>query len=214
MDPEDFFADVSWSAPTGQHCTFTPVERRPRLYLLGGSGKPSKLAALAAARKKDKENQLAADKPSSAVTLLDTLSTKESQPMTSMSTPQQATDQLKSPPSEQKEQKTLASLSLRNKTSSSPPTPLLAEATKESPESTPRAPPTATELGCGPSPFGAELSRTTQFKIHREAVACFRDSITLALFDTLNLPSQDAFNGPSPDAVVLQAQAKGVKLAA
>lgn len=81
----DFFADTPWlNVPAHRLGNISEANPTPRGYLLGGSSKPSKLAALAAARKKKQEEARANTSssqgedqaPDKAVAILDRLKAK------------------------------------------------------------------------------------------------------------------------------------------
>jgi elongation factor 1 alpha-like protein len=83
MGAGDFFADAPWGCiPADRKSTMTHVPAFPRLGLLGGSSKPSKLAALAASRKRQNEEKKKGESattpdPDRAVSLLDQLAVKK-----------------------------------------------------------------------------------------------------------------------------------------
>jgi elongation factor 1 alpha-like protein len=81
---KSFFSDVPWgSIPLHRRSEMVHVSILPRMGLLGGSSKPSKLAALAASRKKQNEDKKKNDQKSQApeagraVSLLDRLAAKK-----------------------------------------------------------------------------------------------------------------------------------------
>ncbi|PNS15003.1 HBS1-like protein [Sphaceloma murrayae] len=206
----DVFAGITWSAPTPEtRCVFTPIERRPRLRLLGGSGKPSKLAALAAARKKEKENQASGERVSGALSLLDRLNSKDMALKEPTATPLKVdkAEPMPVPP----EKRTISSLATRSKRPSVPSAPAEPVKAQQLPifEPPKKALPTVEQLSSGPSSFGWMLSALSQSSADPLSPERFQHNLTLALLRTLDVPSQESFRGPSPDAVVLRAQAKG-----
>lgn len=180
----------------------------PPLRLLGGSapgGKPSKLAALAAARKKKEAEQKAGGqgKPVGAASLLDRLSTKAVHPVSSQPGP-----------SSGHENEPLAprAYPIRKRKSPSPPPPVAerrptpSEPTLQQPLARP-----ATNVRASPSIFAQAMcgggARTLS---NQTDTMRFRENIMPALYGAeSNLANNNPFTGPSPDDIVMQAQAKG-----
>ncbi|KAH0269103.1 hypothetical protein KCU71_g19229, partial [Aureobasidium melanogenum] len=86
-NPADLFNGIPWfNVPEERVGCIVSEQVRPPLRLLGGTGKPSKLAALAAARKKKEAEQKAAqegaqsEKPAGVASLMDRLGTRSAQP--------------------------------------------------------------------------------------------------------------------------------------
>ncbi|KAF4547679.1 Elongation factor 1 alpha-like protein-like protein [Elsinoe fawcettii] len=206
MNPADVFKNVSWEAPTAPTgASFQPVNRMPRLYLLGGSGKTSKLAELA---KRRKENlAMNKDQASDAVSLLDRLGNKP--PTTGMPARSVAGQEQK--PAPPVEKRTVISLSNRTKRQPSPPKSPAPEPTRSKEplkDERPALPP-ASALSCESSTFAQTLGKHPRNSALPLDGHVFGHNMTIALFGTPDLPAQDDLLGPSPDAIVLQAQAKG-----
>ena len=185
----------------------------PPLRLLGGSGKlPSKLAALAAARKRKDAEQKAGnagttqDDPSANKSLLDRLSTKLSQP-THMQPSRPALEE-NVPPSTQR------AFPIRKRKSPSPP-PGLAERRPIPSEPALQLSPTPSlpvpDIRAAPSIFAqAMCGRAVPPLNTSPQTTHFRENIVPSLFGTNpTLADTNPFAGPSPDDVVIQAQAKG-----
>lgn len=206
------FKDISWSIIPEQsrQATFTAVVPRPHLALRGGSGKPSKLAALAASRRlaepKKEDSQIRTNSPQSntspsAISLLDKLSLKETKPW-SASSPSLASrlgSAKRQREEESKSSMTATTISRDKRDGSS----------SESPQKEPRL--TAEEA------LQEQPQLTTQASAFASAL-CGKHSIThqvdilSSMSETLhmtNLREENGFSGPSPDDIVTQAQAKG-----
>lgn len=188
----------------------------PPLRLLGGSapgGKVSKLAALAAARKKKEAEQktgnVAAneDKPPASLSLLDRLGSKPAQPIDAEQP--EPTKQENLPPQTQR------SYPIRKRKSPSPPPPF-AERRPTPSESTIQQPqvPIATlpSVRAAPSIFAQAMcgGAVRRSSTHTESSSHFRENIVPTLYGSdSSLANANPFAGPSPDDVVIQAQAKG-----
>ncbi|KAF2149357.1 hypothetical protein K461DRAFT_270960 [Myriangium duriaei CBS 260.36] len=215
-----FFKDIPWTdLPPERITTFTPTDRRPNPRLLGGSGKPSKLAALAAARKA-KENKSAsnappasssdAPQPSSAISLLDRLGSKHGSSLSSESS------LLKRPKTDMPAPGAASRLNLRPKKPPTPPTPEPkteeVEATKKI-EAGERSPvyiqPLIGALNCSPSSFASDLCGDSSCRFTPFGKLDFCTNMSAALFGSVDPASVTGFSGPSPDDIVIQAQTKG-----
>ncbi|THX53950.1 hypothetical protein D6D11_04307 [Aureobasidium pullulans] len=183
---------------------------RSPLRLLGGTGKPSKLAALAAARKKKEADQKAAqeagqsEKPTGTPSLMDRLGTRSAQP----------TSQENTKPGDASQPET-RSFPIRRRKSPSPPLP--AEDRRPSaPEPTSVATPEpvskpAENVRAGPSIFASTMcGGSSRRRPSHQDTAVLSQNILPAIYGhDANLANTNAFSGPSPDDVVMQAQAKG-----
>lgn len=207
--PSDIFANIPWlNVPEERVGTIVPGRIRPPLRLLGGTGKPSKLAALAAARKKKEAEQKAAqegvqsEKPAMVPSLMDRLGTRSAQP---------ASQENLNPGNLSQ------SFPIRKRKSPSPPPPVqdrrpaAPEPTKsETPEPAP-APKPVEHVRAGPSVFASTMcgGSSRRRPSHQDA-AILSQNILPAIYGTdANLANTNAFSGPSPDDIVMQAQAKG-----
>ncbi|KAF2098277.1 hypothetical protein NA57DRAFT_66631 [Rhizodiscina lignyota] len=197
----DFFYDVPWlHVPHQRLGHLSLVPQIPKGGLLGGSGKSSKLAALAAARRKKEEDKKTTSpsvenqSPDRAISLLDRLGKKDALPIRGSDSPSKT-----APPEGRK-------ISLRPKPApveAKEPSPSIEEQEEASPvESYPIAnikadPSTFAEAMLGlsrgdfsPSPQQSRnTNRRSSIKVHDFSIS-------------------NAFSGPSPDDVVLTAQAK------
>lgn len=212
-NPADYFKDIPWfNVPSERLGCITAEQYRPRLGLVGGTGKPSKLAALAAARKKKEAEQKAAqetpgqaDKPAGVASLLDRLGAKPAQ---------QSAQQENIKPGES-QQTSLRSFPIRKRKSPSPAPPVEERrpsppelSAAPTPEPTPRP---AEHIRADPSIFASTMcgGSSRRRPSHQDAPQ-FSENILPALYgqDAI-LANANAFSGPSPDDVVMQAQAKG-----
>ncbi|THY95504.1 hypothetical protein D6C92_04369 [Aureobasidium pullulans] len=183
---------------------------RSPLRLLGGTGKPSKLAALAAARKKKEADQKAApeagqsEKPAGAPSLMDRLGTRSAQ----------STSQENTKPGDASQPET-RSFPIRKRKSPSPPLP--AEDRRPSaPEPTSVATPEpvskpAEHVRAGPSIFASTMcgGSSRRRPLHQDTAVLSQNILPAIYGHDANLANTNAFSGPSPDDVVMQAQAKG-----
>lgn len=212
IKPADWFNNVPWFGLAPERAASIVTEHtRPPLCLLGGTGKPSKLAALAAARKKKEAEQKAAqsDKPAGTPSLLDRLGAKSSQlPL------QPQPDQENIKPGEP-QQSALRTFPIRKRKSPSPPPPV-EERRPSPPEPTPAvisesvARPSQ-DIRAGPSIFASTMcgGSSRRRPSHQEAPRTSADILPAIYGQEANLANDNAFSGPSPDDVVMQAQAKG-----
>lgn len=199
-DGSDWFKDVPWfQLPAGMETEFLPQQVRPRLKLLGGSAppgpKPSKLAALAAARKK-KENDDPASKRVGAVSLLDRLGSK---PNTKPTNPTAPDNTASRPPESQR------SYPLRRRIS-----PVLPSITPPADTTPTDQPPIKVQpqVSSGPSIFAETLcghsdTASSTYSAH--------DALATLYGEHGDLNGTNPFSGPSPDDVVMQAQSKGLR---
>lgn len=213
----DPFKDIPWhNLPEERKGTILVEPLHPPLRLVGGSapaGKPSKLAALAAARKKKEADQKAGnvavneDKPVGATSLLDRLGSKPSQsPQTQ---PAEPTKHENMPPITAQR-----AYPIRKRKSPSPPPPV--EERRPSPSeptiSQPVVPiPNLPSIRADPSIFAQAMcgGGARRPSAHADATH-FKENIVPTLFgNDSNFANTNPFAGPSPDDVVQQAQAKG-----
>ena len=203
----DYFRDISWhldEIPTSQLSKMVPDPDHLRARLLGGSSKPSKLAALAAARKKkEEEKRTETPTPESAqsdrvVALLDRLSVKKENesPLGS------STKRTKFIPSRQKEQNQQAADASTRDDQMKQARPIVEE----------RPIPVA-DIRAMPSMFAKAICKQPAADKHLATAATHRRRWSNAFFlPYIHNPSfieTNPFAGPSPDDVVLQAQSKG-----
>jgi len=205
MNATEWFRDVPWYnlPPSMSGRLLEPV--RPPLRLLGGSapaGKTSKLAALAAARKKKEAEAKENTVPSNSTSLLDRLSTKPASQANSVSTPQPATPSEKTFP-------------IRKRKSPSPPV-MLQDRKPSSPglrqqSQLPQEPSqNAQYLRSDPSIFAQTMCGKPSKP--PEPAPHFANDLSSTLLGSQDYSqANNPFAGPSPDDVVTQAQAKGVK---
>jgi len=182
---------------------------RPPLKLLGGSGatgKPSKLAALAAARKKKENDKTGApqatqsdSKPtqSSAVSLLDRLGTKDV-PNTAPVAPSESAIEARALP---------RSYPVRKRRSPSPPIKVQAPPSQD--EASEDQDKEMKLVRSGASIFAQILcgkSNTTR----RPSSASSPDALATLYGSVDHILDANPFAGPSPDDIVAQAQSKGL----
>lgn len=211
LNPADLFNDIPWfNVPQERVGCIMAEQVRSPLRLLGGTGKPSKLAALAAARKKKEADQKAAqeagqsEKPAGTPSLMDRLGTRSAQP----------TSQENTKPGDASQPET-RSFPIRKRKSPSPPLP--AEDRRPSaPEPTSVATPEpvskpAEHVRAGPSIFASTMcGGSSRRRPSHQDTAVLSQNILPAIYGhDANLANTNAFSGPSPDDVVMQAQAKG-----
>ena len=208
-------ASAPWTTSHSYLPDYVPAYRtRPRGLLLGGSApatKPSKLAALAAARKKKETEQKVATQTAdkghtSAVSLLDRLTRKESGA--------EETRKGNKPPTEVPAAST-RTYALRRKRS---PSPVQAPPASKAPEAKhlEKIPREEVDLRAMPSVFARTICYAPPRPFHIEQklpdntahLSSFK--ITTATAAEIRCTNNDPFAGPSPDDVVLNAQAKGV----
>jgi len=197
----DFWADTPWlHVPESRRTVFAPVEKPFRGRLLGGSAKPSKLAALAAKRKMQQERKVAGisdenQPPERAISLLDRLGSKFTEKETERTSAQSGDvgeDQLLP-----------RKFPIRKKRSPSPETQP-APAPEEPSE--PAAPPPP-DLRADPSVFaktmlGSSRPWTVPYESRQEDSKILLPAISDAA-------GRNPFSDPSPDDLVLQKQSKG-----
>ena len=200
MSTPGHFDGISWSSiPLGRLGNIVELPRHPRGQLLGGSGKPSKLQALAAQRRKHQDekkrgNEIQGAADSSAVSILDKLNaaTADSEERTTVVKGVKLASRYKRQKTEAP-QETVES-DLRGE---SPPVEDSIEKTDE-----PRY-----SLRAGPSLFATALLRPVQ------APNVSIDSWHYRLRTVDGKTNADPLAGPSPDDVVSKAQSKGNKSA-
>lgn len=195
----DFFWDTPWGqVPTYRNGNLQPLESYPAGGLLGGAPKSSKLAALAAARKKQHDEKrlghnpdLSSESPS-AVSLLDKLVKSPDDGLQSPTSPQSPTESAFSP-----------SLIFRRKTDAlqmETPTP-------EEPEQPEFPVPPVERMKANPSLFARALCGPESTSVRED------ETSTIPPFELPYAKHQqykaDVFSKPSPDDVVLAAQRKG-----
>lgn len=196
---KSFFSDISWSeVPPERLTTMHLVHSLPRGRLLGGSGKSSKLAALAAARRKkeeEKQSPIGAkenERPTRAISLLDRLASNGG-------------NNTKSGATEIRDRRTL---------SFRPPPkaePVLENVTKqEVVESDPKPQGPPPELKADPSIFAVTVIGPSIFESD-SAFAEARAKEPSQALKVHDFPTDKVFSNPSPDDVVLAAQARGIK---
>lgn len=216
LSASDYFRGISWrldEIPTSRLSNMVLEPEHPRGRLLGGASKPSKLAALAAARKKKgEEKRTETPTPESAqsdrvVALLDRLNLKKDKepPLAPAEPAERSVKRTKFMSSRQKEQ---------NQQAADAPTGI---------DPMEKAPPTAEErpipvanIRALPSMFAKAICKqpTASATLMTEASCSNR---TQQWSGTFSLPyihnpsfiEMNPFAGPSPDDVVLQAQSKG-----
>jgi len=199
--PEDFWADVPWlSVPETRRTVFTPVNEPFRGRLLGGSAKPSKLAALAAKRKMQQEQKDSGmsdenQPPERAISLLDRLGSKPAPKETER-------------PGAQNEyvgddQPLPRKFPIRKKRSPSPekePAPAPEEPAK------PAAPPPP-DLRADPSIFAKTMFGSSRPRIVTNQSR--QEDRNIHLPAASSPAGHNPFSDPSPDDLVLQKQSKG-----
>lgn len=187
--------------------------------LLGGSSKPSKLAALAAARKKKQEEDEAkaaapVNAPSDALgghegsdralSLLDRLGGKEKDKTEKKENAPIADSTVKSSVSTQ-----LKSYPLRRKESPSPEPPSpLPQPSEEVPKNPKQVGP---DLRGAPSTFAQTVVGHTDPRRPSNAQPRENSSVVFPYLQGLQDAKYHPFTGPSPDDVVLNAQSKGLR---
>ena len=216
----DFFSDLSWHRIPTHRRSMMVEECERRGGLLGGSSKPSKLAALAAARKKKEEQKAAA---ATASTAADQTATAKAVALL---------DRLGSKPSVTKDQEKPSSIvpptgssGSNSETSRLKGFPLRKKPTETQPEPPPPAPEPVPEEPepkrkiievprAAPSGFAAILVGTSTPR--NNAIDSpprgrrREDSLLSSLYShNFDLSAHNPFADPSPDDMVLNAQAKG-----
>ncbi|KAF2649085.1 hypothetical protein K491DRAFT_735684 [Lophiostoma macrostomum CBS 122681] len=201
----DFFFDVPWgNVPQERLGTISIQPLLPRGRLLGGSSRPSKLAALAAARKrKQEEAKIASAQPAlseaksetdKAVSLLDRLNVKEN-------------DAAPTHSSDGGEAIRRESVAKRYPLKKRAPSPEVVETKVDEDESAGEQIPLPEfpDIRTGPSTFASTLcgrgGASADLDSGFASISPFPNSTGLL----------QAFKGPSPDDIVLNAQAKGTK---
>ena len=219
------FSGIPWTGvPADMMTTLSPTIVREQPRMLGGSGKPSKLAALAAARKAKEaaaKDAVSADTKggnavtSNAISLLDRLGAK-SGPTTA---PEPGTLSASTPTYRPPPRMSIRQKSPPASEPSPTPQPLHQDGTlsglhkvseEASEQSTPR--PGLEELQCPPSAFAQDFSRLDRNVTPFNRLQ-FCTNISTSLIGDMHLFSPSGFSDPSPDAIVLQAQTKGLRLA-
>jgi len=202
--PVGFFWDTPWgSVPPGRQGHITVIPVLPRGRLLGGS---SKLAALAAARKKKQEEQNRGPESSQptdtkadtdkAIALLDKLTVKNKD-STKSSTDTEAIAEGERKPLKNR-------LQYRKRQPS--PEPVAAEPEEETVEE-PKPSIQLPNLRIGPSSFASTLCGDgNSATVRKSAKAQASENLTEVLPKVID---GDPFAGPSPDDIVLRAQAQG-----
>lgn len=209
----NFFDDTPWlNVPAHRLGQISELHIAPRGYLLGGSSKPSKLAALAAARKKKQEEAKAGtpassgdaeQTPDKAVALLDRLKEnpaalpKEASPGPSVLRDKTNVEE------ETKKQNQPRSYPIRRKKS---PSPVREEPVIEEPQPEPKEEPTVklVDLLGTPSTFARTVIGSAPGGQLRNG-----GLFSLPYTSDPEYAKVNPFAGPSPDDVVLNAQAKG-----
>ena len=207
--PQGFFDDCPWlNVPSHRHAALVPVYCRLRGGLLGGSSqgnqKVSKLATLAAARRKKENKNRPVNPSNTSIALLDKLS----KPSAAKEIPDDPSASDSDPKAHPKPfqtrkyplKKQAPNLAAEETTTSPPPEPATNVDTNTS-----EAPvPTAT-----PSPFAKVIFGYSPVLTHQSS---FNENS--ASFHSLDLSiAEDVFAGPSPDDIVANAQStsKGLK---
>ncbi|KAL1306146.1 hypothetical protein AAFC00_004258 [Neodothiora populina] len=212
--PWDFFKNVPWhNVPEERKGTIVTEALQPPLRLLGGA--PSKLAALAAARRKkeaeQKANSQATEQEGSAgLSLMDRLGTKPTRPL-----PPQPLQSSSNQPTQDENASPAASRSypIRKRKSPSPPPPVAERRPTPSEATIPPlkpAGPRASDIRASPSIFAQAMcgGGAPRPSVHSESLL-FSEKIAPSLLDHRpTLADTNPFAGPSPDDVVMQAQAK------
>lgn len=211
---QDPFRNIPWTdVPQHMKGNIIVEYSLPPLRLLGGA--PSKLAALAAARKKKEAEQKAGnatdnqETPQMSISLLDRLGTKPSKP-------EEATSE-EAPLPQSLPSQIQRAYPIRKRKSPSPPPPV-ADRRPTPAESTIELPtlplPQAPSIRADPSIFaqamcgGSAPSLSTQTEpLH------FKENMLPTLYGRASVfADSNPFAGPSPDDIVTQAQAKGSAL--
>ncbi|OCL09549.1 hypothetical protein AOQ84DRAFT_338766 [Glonium stellatum] len=212
----EFFNDTPWlNVPIHRRGEIIVEPLYPRGGLLGGSSKPSKLAALAAARKrKQREDGVASvpdnadtshDKePDRAVALLDRLSLKDrakEKAPPSLGSSEQPEELSKKKPRQTR-------YPVRRKKSPSPP-PVQRREEPSGPIPEPSAAIEIPDLRAPPSTFAAAMIGANRMEPQPRPL---RGSMfSLPYIHNGWFTNANAFAGPSPDDIVMNAQAKGQK---
>ncbi|KAF4541878.1 Elongation factor TU GTP binding domain-containing protein [Lasiodiplodia theobromae] len=216
----DFFADTPWlNVPAHRLGKLAEVHTAPRGYLLGGSSKPSKLAALAAARKKKQEEAKASAPVSSAdagepaqdkaIALLDRLKTKtETPPKDPSPGPSVLSEKTNVEEEEAKAQAKPRAYPIRRKKSPS----LVREEPVVEPEPLPEPEEQpATKRVKLEDVLGTPSTFATSMFGPRPGGQLDHSMFPLPYTSYPEYAKAKPFAGPSPDDVVLNAQAKGAK---
>ena len=217
---EDFFQGISWfNIPEARRADITIKPLYPRGRLLGGnpdSGPPkvSKLAALAASRKRKENVARSSSGASSAVALLDKLGPQKAD----QAKPANEADPLNDARvagtklSEKPANVPIKSYASRRRRSPTPPkvqTKLEKRAETQVEQTT-----EAEKLYSLPSPFAATLlGSNTQHRRPSAAATSLSESLNTPLIFGCPHTESKAFSGPSPDDIVAKAQSssKGAK---
>jgi len=201
MDPAEWFRDVPWFNLPPNLSSRIVEPARPSLRMLGGSaptGKPSKLAALAAARKKKEAEATENQKPTGTASLLERLG------------PKPATSKIETPSLEglKISEKTYP---VRKRKSPSPPPPVEERRPSAPEKQDPVEEPKPTQnLRTNPSIFAKTMIGARQGS--KGLSSDFSHNLQSALYgSSYDHTETNPFSGPSPDDVVTQAQAKGLK---
>ncbi|OJD30344.1 elongation factor tu gtp binding domain-containing protein [Diplodia corticola] len=213
----DFFSDTPWlNVPAHRQGRLSEAYTAPRGYLLGGSSKPSKLAALAAARKKKQEEAKATTSGSTghvgepasdkAIALLDRLKTKTEAPPEGQSSESSILTEKTNTDGEAKAQTTHRAYPTRRKKSPSPAReePVSQPELQPEPEEQPAAKRVKLEDVLGaPSTFASSMFGP------RPGGQLDNPMFMLPYTSYPEYAKAKPFAGPSPDDVVLNAQTKG-----
>ncbi|KAF2257905.1 hypothetical protein CC78DRAFT_622251 [Lojkania enalia] len=207
---KDFFCDTPWcNVPPHRVGRILVEPCFPKGGLLGGSSKTSKLAALAAARKKKQEEEKAMaaslnklsetqTEADAAVALLDRLSVKEKDGVSNAGL--RGGGEISEP------RLSLSRYPIRKKSSTPPPVPI--ELKVEIPSEPLKVVETPT-LRTGPSAFASVLCGIGSTTSERRTIGPSRFPIPYTNFP--GFANAKPFAKPSPDDVVIRAQAKGAK---
>lgn len=217
FSPSEFFKDSPWlNIPTHRLGEILIEPLYPRFGLLGGSpsttqGKVSKLAALAAARKR-KESEKATDVPStqqsSSVALLDKLNRKAKTEVTDeppRSAASAAVTEKFQAKNEDEVLRRTRKYPVRKKDSPSPPAEILEEIS-EPVESDVQQIQKSSTLKDTPSRFATTMLGDRRMNPGPEGL---KTAFELPYAVDPNFTEIEAFTGPSPDDIVTNAQAKG-----
>jgi elongation factor 1 alpha-like protein len=213
----NFFQDTPWgNVPQNRLATIEMVPVTPRGGLLGGSAKPSKLAALAAARKKKEEEKQAtaeASQSGRSIALLDRLGARKENVGTSPVPSNIITVPTEKP--------NATRFQNRPKTATSPIESPPKPSTSQPPARQP-APEPAPDLRAKPSVFaqtmfgqrtpaigGVLLQEMEKMDLDPPAPRQEGSMFTLPYINDPDFAARNPFSGPSPDDVVLRAQNKG-----
>jgi len=216
MTAADFFRDTPWlNVPNERRGNIMGQSRYPRGGLLGGSGetaKPSKLAALAAARKKAQEDKKKAlleasgnKEPSTSVSLLEKLSIRPKNEGIAKSAQSGTSDDLKRKLSTSSSREVPPRLLSRQKPQEGSVADIAVDLQAKVHEKEPFA--AVPDLRAIPSSFAR-----TMLGPARNSPPVTEDNMITLPYPRLAAPTdRNPFAGPSPDDVVLNAQAKGSK---